>query len=144
MFPKAPFRLPLLALLLIAVPLQAIAAAAGALCCISIAHPGDAQALGHSHVTQEHRATSVGSRIGGLNEHEDHIVALAKRVDHHQDGSSCDSHCASCAACCASAAIPTAAAFLFPDQPAGPTAADAPVSFAGVLLDPLDPPPLAL
>ena len=112
-------RLVLALALALAVPLQGFAAVAGGICMANGHHDG----ASHSH-----------DGDSGKHPHEH---------DSEQAPAS-SAHCPPCVACCAAAAISSPAPLVIADTGTDTVSPATPASFAGIQLDTLDRPPLAL
>src|SRR5436190_9451231 len=102
--------------LVLAVPVQGLAAATADLC----------MALGHHDA-----AVHTHDGDGGAHQHHGH------------DSPATDKHCAPCIACCAAAAIALSAPLVIADERADSVVAAGPRALVGIPLDTLDRPPLA-
>ena len=110
-------RLLLAFALALAVPLQGFAAVAGGIC-----------------MANEHND-------GAPHSHDGDGATQAHDSEQAPDSSA---HCPPCVACCAAAAISSPAALIIADTGTDTVSAATPASFAGIQLDTLDRPPLAL
>ena len=120
---RAFFRILAVALLILAIPVQGLAAVSAGMCMAMGGHDGH-----HSTSAHDHGDASVA---------HDHEHAAS------QDQQS-NAHCPPCASCCATAAIAPTTGTVLPEAPLVAAIATAQYWIAGVLPRNLDRPPLAL
>ena len=129
--PRKLFRILLAAFLIVAVPLQGIAAV-GAGICRDLQHAQ--HDAGHGYLPQ---ASQAMAQDHGAT-HSSHAMP----VDENSQPESTSAHCAACASCGVVAGIVSAPALSLPDSPDRDAIAHAVRAFDGVVPDGIDRPPL--